>query len=369
MREIFTALLGAVLVAPLAHAALQPLNAPVQLRSTDLPNCGDSYAPPFADGGAATTLPRACAPVTQRSYVPRHHGLAYEILMMESEACFVSDDSFRLLDSLIDQARDAIAFKVPAGEPWPALANSTLATIGDVLAQNGFQLYIPTNTLGDALIERPMSNGGKHILDCDTSSFIYLGVTEEPALPVNLVEITLSSGAGHNYLRWTAAGGRALDWDTNGRAQCKTPSGLAAWQGRSLSRTEVLGYSRSLRASLWERDQRFDRAVVDYREAISQYPSGPTSYNNFAWLVATKSQLSDPQLLAEAMTATKTAVSIERSANYLDTLACMYARVGDFANAIVVQEEALSKSPGNADLMAHMAAFRSTPSAKTCVGM
>src|SRR5579863_3809898 len=45
---------------------------------------------------------RPCGAPTKRQYLARHRGIGFEILDSESEACFVPDQEYRLLDDLID---------------------------------------------------------------------------------------------------------------------------------------------------------------------------------------------------------------------------------------------------------------------------
>jgi len=349
-----------------AFAATQVLNAPRAKPADTLPDCGSTYSPPFASG-AGTTQQRVCAAPVKRSYKPKYHGLGYDVLALESEACFVPDSSFQLLDSIVDQAKASMKAIPPGAGAWEVDAQQKLTAIGDVLKRNGFGLYIPTATLGDALADRNLEDGLVHMMDCDTSSMIYLTVADEVSMPLSMVDITLHSGAGHNYLRWTQPTNTTLDWDTNGRERCRTPSGLPTWQGHAMTRQEVLGYSSALRAAVWARQKEYPRALADYRSAIAGYPAAPMSYNNMAWLIATKAEVADPTVLQEGLSAAQHAVSIERSANYLDTLACMYARVGKFQEAITEESNAASLDPDDAEFQPRLKGFNETPP-RNCVG-
>jgi len=349
-----------------SQAAGQLLNAPLAKPAEALPDCG-TLPTPLVAVGPGTTMERACTAPAKRSYVPKYHGLGYEVLTMESEACFVPDASFQLLDSIVDQARASMNGNPPGQVSWDTEARTKLTAVGDVLAKNGFGVFIPTETLGDALANRSLADGLTHMMDCDTSSLIYLTVAEEVSMPLNLVEITLPSGAGHNYVRWTSQPQATLDWDTNGRAQCRTPAGLSSWQGRSMSKPEVLGYAFALRALVWERVKDYKHALADYRSAIAGYPAAPGSYNNLAWLVAAKADFTDPALLQEGLTAAQHAVSVERSANYLDTLACMRARLGNFPQAIIDEQEAVSRNPYSTEFKSRLDGFKRAP-AQNCLG-
>jgi tetratricopeptide (TPR) repeat protein len=331
-----------------------------------LPHCGEIYAAPFEDKSDA--WPRQCLDHGQRLYVHKHQGLGFDILDSESEACFVPDAEYQLLDSLIDQVEKQIQYKPRLQDAQQRLDQARMIskTISDTLAQNGFGLYIPTDTLSDALLDRSISSGSpRHIFDCDTGSFIFLTVADSLKAPVSLVDITLPSGAGHNYVQWDLDGLRPLNWDMNGRAECQTPKGLPAYQGKPMSRQHTLGYAMTLRAQIWENRQRYDRAVSDYKTAMRLYPEGPTSYNNFAWLIATKEIPNRKDFLADALTAALRSTSIDDSANYLDTLACVYALQGDLKKAIKVESDVLKKSPSNPAFLARLSLFNSQ---KDCTG-
>src|SRR5215207_6656170 len=66
---------------------------------TPLMHCGDIYEPPFAIGKG---VPRKCGAAVSRTYTPRYRGLGFEILDSESQACFVPDQEYRLLDEVVD---------------------------------------------------------------------------------------------------------------------------------------------------------------------------------------------------------------------------------------------------------------------------
>jgi hypothetical protein len=314
------------------------------------PMCGTAYAPPFGDPAPR----RTCETPVPRSYKPSHSGLGYDILDSESEACFVPDGSYRLLDQIIDSvtARLANEQRTGQGVSEEARAVAISQATGDVLAELGFGLYIPTETLGDALVSR---NPPRFIFDCDTGSMILLTVADHLQVPASLVEITLESGSQHNYVRWPLAQGRSLDWDTNGRGPCITPTNQPAFQGQSMSRRETMGYAATLRASLWKNQKQYLRALSDYRDDMRKRPEHPVAFNNFAWLVATTDFLQRQSYKAEALQAATQAVALQRQAgapeltrkdlaNYLDTLACVYACRGDYISANTAESEAVSIS-------------------------
>jgi hypothetical protein len=348
--------------------------APSPLREKLAPaTCGSMYAPPFADRNDAGR--RTCGAPGPRNYTSKHRGIGFDILNLESEACFVPDASYRLLDDIVDTVVKRLSKANPPANPPQDSGDARVGQVlkvsqitGDVLAEKGFGLYIPTHTLGDAL--EPRNAAGeepRHIIDCDASSFILLTVADSLSLPASLVEITLPGGSGHNYVRWQVSPDTAVDWDTNGRAQCTTPTNIPSFQGKSMSRDQTLSYALTLRVPLWKSKGLFDRAVGDYREAIRLFPEHPYAYNNFAWLVATKDFQGRAGYKNEAVAAASKAVAINRTPDYLDTLACAYAFTGDFAQAAAMENEALAGEPSNKEFSERLKQFQAS-SPKDCTG-
>jgi len=323
-----------------------------------LAHCGEIYAPPFEDRSDAWD--RQCDDHGVRSYTHRHDGLGFEILDSESQACFVPDEEYKLLDLLVDQVEAKVQFDPKTSGYAEQLKQAIVIskTISDTMAENGFGLYIPTDTLSDALLNRASAGQTeRHIFDCDTGSFIFLTISDSLKAPVSLVDITLPSGSGHNYVQWKLDDSHSMNWDMNGRAECLTPPNLQAYQGKPMSREQTLGYALSLRAEMWSKRQIYDRALADFHSAMRMYPEDPLSYNNFAWMIATKDVPKRDELMSDALNAALKATSIDNTANYLDTLACVYALKGSFAQALNIENEALAKSPRNADFEARLSLF------------
>lgn len=292
---------------------------------------------------------RECGPAGKRNYVHRHKGIGFEILDSESEACFVPDQEYRLLDELIDEVLSQTKYdSAPASKPPIGQARQVSQAISDVLTKRGFALYIDTETLSDALISRNATGEPeRHIFDCDTGSLVFLTVAENIGASVALVEIPLQHSAfHHNYVRWLINDTTLLEWDMNMRSECVTPSGLSGDDGKSMTRDQTRGYALSLRAKLWERQARYDRAISDYHASMLQY-QGSSVYNNVAWLIATREVPHRKQLQQEALSAAQRAVSMWPTANYKDTLACVYALQGDFAKAVKYETEAIAETPGS----------------------
>lgn len=341
-----------------------------------LPPCGQIEARPH---GAAA--PRRTCPKTEaRSYRPRHQGLGYDVLALETEACFVPDSAYALLDDIVDKAIARLSPTERSGVGLAAEARGLAVSraTNAVLIEMGFGLYIPTATLGDALVSRAgPGEQDRYIVDCDTGAMILMTVADVLDMPAALVEITLPGGDQHDYVRWTLADGRFVDWDTNQRGICRTPDGQPDFQARALTRTEAMGYAHTLRAALWKRKGDYDRAVQDYRTAMRDRPDSPIAYNGFAWIVATTDWPARDALRADALQAAERAVSLQRSSgdtrltrsgisDYMDTLACLYAGAGDFNKAIAAEQGALAVSH-RAEFRTRLASF-SGANPKDCTG-
>jgi hypothetical protein len=311
-----------------------------------LPHCGEIESPPFAnphDAGA-----RVCPPPSARNYTPHHKGLGFDILDSESEACFVPDQEYQLLDQLIDGIAQTVHYDPHLTDPQDRLnqARAVSKAISHELTRRGFALYIPTDTLSDALINRNQpSEPERHVFDCDTGSFIFITMAQNLGASISLVDITLPSGNGHNYVQWRLdEQGMSMNWDTNQQGECRTPPNLPGYQGKPMSADATRGYTLALRAGLWSKRGDFDRALEDDRSAMRLYSQAPIGYNNFAWLIATKEFPNRKELLPEALRNANHAVSLNRLPNYLDTLACLRALGGNFDQAVNVETEATAHS-------------------------
>jgi hypothetical protein len=109
-----------------------------------------------------------------------------------------------------------------------------------------------------------------------------------------------------------------------------------------MTRTQVIGYSRALRAMLWERQKQPLRALTDLRDSISMYPESGLARNNLPWLVATVDLPDRAKLFDEALQQAEKTVELRRDANRLDTVACVFALRGAFDRAIEVENDAIS---------------------------
>lgn len=326
--------------------------------------CGSGNTGPLAP--RADGQNRACDPNGKRLYAPRHRGIGFDILDSESQACFVPDQAYRLLDELIDSVQSKVKYNHAATSPIDQ-ARTISAIISATLLDKGFALYIDTETLGDALVDRnEVGESPRRIFDCDTGGFIFLTIGENLGVPVTMVEMPLPHSKNHHdFIRWLDGKNTLLEWDMNLRSQCKAPAGLTGFEGKSMSREETTAYALSLRPNLWGRQRMYDRALADINTSMILY-EGSDVYNNLAWLIATREVSNRNSLKDEALTAAQHAVEIFPSANYKDTLACVYALRGDFSAAIEIEKDALNETY-DSEYDRHRKLFEMTPP-RDCTG-
>ncbi|MBI5129535.1 MAG: hypothetical protein HZA66_08840 [Rhodopseudomonas palustris] len=373
MRVLFL-VLG--LIATISSATAANVSRRPQAILNAAPLCGAANAAPTAiDWDAKDREPRSCDPATARDYVPKFKGLGFEILTFESEACFVPDQSFRLLDDIVGTVVSRVAAAPPSDPAEKAMLVSTITS--SVLTEFGFALWIPTRNLSDALISRRTdSDRYRYLFDCDTGSMILLTVAQALGMDATLVESTIPSNTDprkrvqHNFVRWTLADRSEVNWDMNMRTMCSTPTlNQLPYQGKPLTMDQLWSYEKQLRGSLWERTRHYSESTKDFRQAAAQFPERDVPYNNFAWTVATKTFPERASFVKDALEFALKAVAISGDANNLDTLACVYAHTGDFQKAIATEKRAVDAAPQKSlpDFRRRLQGFSTVPP-QDCTG-
>jgi hypothetical protein len=235
-----------------------------------IPNCGSGNSGPIARQSDGKNRP--CDLNGKRQYVPRHRGVGFGILESESRACFVPDQAFRLLDDLVDTILSQEKYDPASSSPLEQ-AEKISRAVSATLRDKGFALYIDTETLSDALVDRNAEGDApRRIFDCDTGSLIFLTVAENLGAPVAMVEMPLEdSKLHHNFVRWLKGNRTLLEWDVNLGSRCMMPPGISGFEGKSMSHEETIGYALSLRPYLWKRQRKYDNALTDFHTSMILY--------------------------------------------------------------------------------------------------
>ena len=103
-----------------------------------------------------------------------------------------------------------------------------------------------------------------------------------------------------------------------------------------------------------------DAAVATYAKAIESTPNDPSALNGFAWFCAQRKIGLDKALVA----AQKAAELSNRDPGILDTLAEVYFAMGDFDNAIKVEQEASAMDPDDKYMKDQIEKFKKAKAAQ-----
>lgn len=321
--------------------------------------------------------------------------VAVRILRLDAALKPVTDEMFRKLDAVLDDACAAIR---NLGSPGSGNgrrdrrhAEAQLRAVDAVLIRHGF-LY-PENgavdLLADALVPFRMEAGQRsafeaqsgnhrrlgmvserfpgpfHRLDCDTACFLYLAVAERLKLPWHLVFIpSHDRKPGHAFVRWRE-GSRFLNWETMNGAVRTDESYAEEWRIQpaeirekcalaDLSVREAVGCARYLLAVQYERRNQPEAALRECALALELFPGNLDARRQFAWLTATAPGLrvrDHDAAIRHALFAARLA----GDADSQDTLAAAYASAGKFDLAVKAEGAAIAISTGTE---ASIAAYR-----------
>jgi len=328
---------------------------------------GQDASPILVRFTAAATEPNKVESIPPQKTHASGDLIGYKLLATEFEATGQSMaeyqsrlDRLKMLSSqALEKFGDNPDFKSEAG------VKKVLGSIDSVLAENDYQIWIPTASLWDTLARSKEERGlpystamrrrvdqeggrftAKYVFDCDTGSMIYLHILEQINAPVCMVETKR-----HNFVRWRFSDTHYLNWDVNSgnvftddeyrRGGVGLSSGftkeeeVAGGYLKDMSRDEVTSYHLALVAQLYSDRRDFDKAIATFKKCIGLAPNKALPRNNLAWMIAIEPQLQKPKLLDLALSEATKAVELRPSdGNLIDTLAAAYAARRDFANAL-----------------------------------
>jgi hypothetical protein len=306
--------------------------------------------------------------------MPRYHTMAREFLDLEQGVGPVTDSEYAILDAVIDEAKTRLK-PIPAGlddVPYKQFAVDSLKTIDCILVSHGFVypgiglvqllsdgldptmfsdakyyqalLLSPHNAGRTSFIEQ-RKPGPYYVVDCDIASYMYLAIAEIMKYPLAMVQMPL-----HNFVRWKRPGGGYIDFETMDGKQTDDnyyevvwgippkfvgdPGVLTTMSDAQLLAYEYFGVAISY---TWKND--IPTAIAKYEKAMSVDATLGDSANNLAWLYAVVPAVKfrDGQ---KAVAYAQKAVSISQNGDWLDTLACAYGAVGDFAEGVAAENRA-----------------------------
>jgi tetratricopeptide (TPR) repeat protein len=197
-------------------------------------------------------------------------------------------------------------------------------------------------------------------IDCDLGSFLYLGIAESLGLPLTFIEVPK-----HNFIRWNFNDKTHINWDVNSAdffsdddfREGLSPTVNTAFNTgketayRYLENMDTSGfigsYSWVIGRNL-KKEKKYSEARKYYELAIEKWSYHPTPKLSLAYLITFYGVFNtrEDHLIANKLA--KEAVEIYSKENeYLETLACTYALLGNYDMAI---KTILKTTPVNSQL-------------------
>ena len=327
--------------------------------------------------GVTTTRADVIRPISTITdgFRAKYNTVAHAFLNNEAAASTVTQEMYDFIDALIDEAKARIPTK-----PSYTLeeAKGALTTIDEILTRKN--VAYPADSAGMGLVHQLSDGLRGRVMNSAEINALATTVTTDAAptksatmlrsLSSSMIAIPLrfSIWRSEKFLdcryfspKFPATtslqfddGTLVFDWETMDAVIAPPGHYQRLWnipdalvQNRvylsALNRQDVIGYHASITAEIWAKKQSDLRTFDDDMRAAAMYSRGPRVWNQLAWhrLTASDRNLRDGRSALES--ATK-AVSISRTPNLLDTLACAYAELGNFDNAIQVETEAKTLS-------------------------
>jgi hypothetical protein len=309
--------------------------------------------------------PDPAAPKAARKY----DTFAHRVLDIDAGEAPVAAGRYALIDSIIDDVKERVTYDAGLKDARAQVrqAERILGAIDDVLTEHGF-VFPPGDfdvvSLRSALapqrfdrdqLERVLrvpvnqrrktharghADGPFYVIDCDISSFIYVGVGEALGADVRLVDLP-----DHMFVRWQLGDGSHLNWDPND-AEVVADKEYAADYGlgkrlrkrrvylSSMTRREAEGFAYFLRATRLEERGEDARAIADLEKARALYPQSTQAKSELAYLYATTPGVDDKRRRS-AVAMAQEAVDLEpQCGDFWDSLAAAEAANADFKRAV-----------------------------------
>ena len=116
------------------------------------------------------------------------------------------------------------------------------------------------------------------------------------------------------------------------------------------TRPEEHAYIALLRATVLDRDKKYDDAEVEYRKALAIDPNNATVLNDFGYMLADRSVR-----LPEALKLIQQAVALDpQNGSYLDSLGWVYFKMGQYGPAEENLHKAIERTASDASIHDHL---------------
>jgi len=315
-----------------------------------------AHAAARAEDGSGAAMPAQQQPPRERA--PRKFDtLAHRLLDLEAELEPIPASKYETLDRILADAKKQITVKtdLPDAAAKRAQAVDGLKKIDALLRQSNV-IYPPgewITTMSEALEPVPQNGKTWYRMDCDMQCLTYLSIAQVVGFKLKMVMVPR-----HNFVRWELGDdGSRVDWETVGAyaiPNAQRRFGISDINVKektylsSMSDEEILGYMHILRGLRCEKAKppNYKQATADYTRALELYPRSALARNNLAWMYVSVPEIakSIPTAKRDSLQLALRAVSINPDDHeFLDTLACVYAEMGDFGKAIHFELEAIEK--------------------------
>lgn len=299
------------------------------------------------------------------------------VLSSEEKSTFNIEKKTNYLNQLLSACEKRIGIQQQANQYSEEKAKFVLLQIDSVLAEQGYFTCIKVEYLSQTLTRSPKSNlecalqtgnnyrkqclqkfDSIYKVDCDIGSFLYLSIAQVLQLPLKLIEVPK-----HNFVRWEFENGRYLNWDVNAIASFsdeayrlgRTPASYIAFDLvqenqfgylKSKSDSETLGYYCFVLGRNYKRTRNYEQASRYYKLAIELQPQHPLPKMCMAYLLTFHQEVKNKADLFYANQLAQEAVGCcPNEPVYIETLACTYARLGNYELALQTLSQSSKQKP------------------------